>query len=105
MCRFKLLTIKKDNIESRYTRGTENLKSMEACVGMGLYEMFELGFVTALWDWSNESVTLFAYICFAVGLIIQIILEIKGRNSKWKWLFIVISGINMVLCELILLGD
>ena len=46
---------------------------------MGFLELFEVGFFTALWNWSNPFLTIFEYVFILVGAVIQLILLKKCR--------------------------
>ena len=66
---------------------------------MGIAELFEIGFFTAFWDWSNPILTALVYAFVIVGVIIQIILQKKCRKPKMKWLLMGICGVGIVICE------
>ena len=66
---------------------------------MGIAELFEIGFFTALWNWSNPILTTLVYAFVIVGVIIQIILQKKCRKPKMKWLLIGICSVGIVICE------
>lgn len=66
---------------------------------MGITELFEIGFFTAFWNWSNPILTALVYSFVIVGAILQIILQRKCRKSKTKWLQIAICGVAIVICE------
>ena len=40
---------------------------------MGFLELFEIGFFTALWNWSNQFLTILEYVLIVVGSVIQLI--------------------------------
>ena len=66
---------------------------------MGIAELFEIGFFTAFWNWSNPILTALVYACLIVGVMIQIILQMKCQKSKMKWLLMGICGVGIVICE------
>lgn len=68
---------------------------------MGIIELFEIGFFTTLWDWSNFPLTMTVYSCIALGCIIQGILQKKCDNSNLRWLFIGLCAIGIIVCECI----
>ena len=66
---------------------------------MGFLELFEIGFFTALWNWSNQFLTILEYVLIVVGSVIQLILLKKCRNSVSRWSLIGICGIGIVISE------
>lgn len=66
---------------------------------MGIAELFEIGFFTAFWNWSNPILTGLVYFCVIVGAVLQIILQKKGRKPITKWLLIGVCGIGIIICE------
>ena len=66
---------------------------------MGLAELFEIGFFTAFWNWSNPILTAIVYAFVFVGALIQIILQKKCRRPIMKWLLIGLCGVAIVNCE------
>lgn len=66
---------------------------------MGIAELFEIGFFTAFWNWSNPILTALVYAFVVVGVIIQIILQKKCRKPKMKWLLIGACIVGVVICE------
>lgn len=66
---------------------------------MGIAELFEIGFFTTFWNWSNPILTALVYSCVIVGAIFQIILLKKCQKQILKWLLIVLCGIGIIICE------
>ena len=66
---------------------------------MGFLELFEIGFFTALWNWSNQFLTILEYVFIVVGAVIQLILLKKCRNPVSRWSLIGICGIGIVFSE------
>ena len=66
---------------------------------MGIAELFEIGFFTAFWNWSNPILTALVYAFVIVGVIIQIVLQKKCRKPIMKWWLIGICGVCIVICE------
>ena len=66
---------------------------------MGITELFEIGFFTAFWNWSNPILTVLVYAFVIVGVIIQVILQRMCRKPKMKWLLMGICGAGIVICE------
>ena len=66
---------------------------------MGFLELFEIGFFTALWNWSNPFLTILEYVFIVVGAVIQLILLKKCRNPVSRWSLIGICGIGIVFSE------
>lgn len=66
---------------------------------MGITELFEIGFFTAFWNWSNPILTGLVYFCVIVGIVLQIILQKKCRKFKMKRLLIGICGVGIIICE------
>ena len=52
---------------------------------MGFLELFEIGFFTALWNWSNPFLTVLVYIFIAIGALIQYALFRKCRKPAMRW--------------------
>lgn len=52
---------------------------------MGFLELFEIGFFTALWNWSNPFLTLLVYVFIVMGALIQLILLKKCRKTITRW--------------------
>ena len=66
---------------------------------MGIAELFEIGFFTAFWNWSNPILTALVYAFVIVGVVIQIILKKKCRKPIMKWLLIGICGVGIIISE------
>lgn len=66
---------------------------------MGIVELFEVGFFTAFWNWSNPLLTVLVYACVLVGTIFQGIIQKKSRKPILKWLLLCICGIGMIVSE------
>jgi len=68
---------------------------------MGIAELFEIGFYTAFWNWSNPILTALVYSFVIVGAVLQIIVQKKCRKPKIKWLLIGICGVGIIVSECI----
>ena len=66
---------------------------------MGFLELFEIGFFTALWNWSNQFLTILEYVFIVVGAVIQLILLKKCSNPVSRWSLIGICAIGIVISE------
>ena len=66
---------------------------------MGFLELFEIGFFTALWNWSNPFLTLLVYVFIVMGALIQLILLMKCRKTITRWSLIGFCGIGVVFSE------
>ena len=66
---------------------------------MGIAELFEIGFFAAFWDWSTPILTGIVYFFVMVGVVLQIMLQKKGRKPMMKWLLICICGVAIVISE------
>ena len=66
---------------------------------MGIVELFEMGFFSAFWNWSNPILTALVYAFAIVGAVVQILLQKKRRKPQMKWLLTGICGAGMVTCE------
>jgi len=66
---------------------------------MGFLELFEIGFFTALWNWSNPFLTVLVYAFIVMGAVIQLILLKKCRKTITRWSLIGICGIGVVFSE------
>ena len=66
---------------------------------MGIIELFEVGFFTAVWNWSNPILTLLIYVCIAIGALVQLVLTRKSRKTVARWSLIVILGYAIILSE------
>lgn len=66
---------------------------------MGFLELFEIGFFTALWNWSNPFLTVLVYAFIVMGTVIQLILLKKCRNPVSRWSLFGICGIGIVISE------
>ena len=66
---------------------------------MGFLELFEIGFFTALWNWSNPFLTLLVYVFIVMGALIELILLKKCRKTITRWSLIGICGIGIVISE------
>ena len=66
---------------------------------MGIFELFEIGFFTALWNWSNPILTILVYACIAIGALIQFVLLRKCRKPAMRWSLIGICGIGIIISE------
>ena len=66
---------------------------------MGIAELFEVGFFTAFWNWSNPILTALVYFCVVVGAVLQIVFRKKCRNPIAKWLLIGLCGVGIIISE------
>ena len=66
---------------------------------MGFFELFEIGFFTALWNWSNPFLTVLVYAFIVMGALIQLILLNKCRKTITRWSLIGFCGIGVVFSE------
>jgi len=66
---------------------------------MGIAELFEIGFFTAFWNWSNPFLTALVYFFVIVGVILQLILQKNCRKPTMKWLLIGLCGIGIIISE------
>ena len=66
---------------------------------MGIAELFEIGFFTAFWNWSNPILTALVYAFVIVGMFIQIILQKKCRKPIMKLLLITICSVGIIISE------
>ncbi len=66
---------------------------------MGFLELFEIGFFTALWNWSNPILTGLVYLFIAIGALIQFVLLRKCRKPAMRWSLVGICGIGIVFSE------
>lgn len=66
---------------------------------MGFLELFEIGFFTALWNWSNPFLTVLVYAFIVMGALIQLILLNKCRKTITRWSLVGICGIGIVISE------
>lgn len=66
---------------------------------MGFIELFEVGFFTALWNWSNPILTLLVYTCIAIGALLQFVLLKKCRKPAMRWSLLSICGIGIIISE------
>ena len=66
---------------------------------MGILELFEIGFFSALWNWSNLFLTVLVYAFIVVGAVIQLILLRKCRTPITRWSMIGICVIGIVISE------
>ena len=66
---------------------------------MGFLELFEIGFFTALWNWSNPILTGLLYLFIAIGALIQFVLLRKCRKPPMRWSLVGICGIGIVFSE------
>jgi peptidoglycan/LPS O-acetylase OafA/YrhL len=69
------------------------------CDGMGITELFESGFFTMLWNWSNPVLTVLVYGCIMIGVILQIMLRKKCRSSIMKWSLMGICLVGIIVSE------
>ena len=66
---------------------------------MGLIELFEIGFFTAFWNWSNPILTAAIYFCVAVGVIFQLVLQKKCSKPSMRWSMIVLFALGIIISE------
>ena len=66
---------------------------------MGFLELFEIGFFTALWNWSNPFLTVLVYTFIVIGAVIQLLLLKKCLKTITRWSLIGICGIGIVISE------
>ena len=66
---------------------------------MGILELFEIGFFSALWNWSNPFLTVLVYAFIAIGALIQYALFRKCRKPAMRWSLIGTCGIGIVFSE------
>ena len=66
---------------------------------MGLFELFEIGFFTALWNWSNPFLTILVYAFIVIGTVIQLFLIKKCQKTITRWSLLGICGMGVVFSE------
>lgn len=66
---------------------------------MGIFELFEIGLFTALWNWKNPILTIIVYTCVFVGVLIQMIIDRKYKGSIKQWSFLIVCLVGTVISE------
>ena len=66
---------------------------------MGFIELFEIGFFTSLWNWSNPILTILVYVCIAIGAGIQLVLHKKCRKPAMRWSMLGICTTGIIISE------
>lgn len=66
---------------------------------MGIFELFEIGLFTALWNWTNPILTLIVYSCILAGMIIQWFFRKKYMISSIRWSFVILCLAAVIMCE------
>lgn len=69
---------------------------------MGIMELFELGFFTAFWNWSNPFLTVLVYLFVLIGSLIQLLLQKKCRKIPTRMSLIGICIAGIIFCECVL---
>ena len=68
-------------------------------IRMGLLELFEIGFFTALWDISNPYVSIPIYLCVLIGFSIQSFLLKKCQTRRMQLSLFILSILGLVVSE------
>ena len=68
---------------------------------MGIAELFEIGFFTAFWNWSNGILTLAVFACLGVGIVLQILLQKKCRSIAMTWILILLCLGGALVSEIL----
>ena len=66
---------------------------------MGITELFEVGFFTALWNWSNPILTAIIYGGIVLGFAIQFIIQLKSHRIFPCWIMIILCLLGVVVWE------
>ena len=66
---------------------------------MGIFELFEIGLFTALWNWKNPILTIIVYTCVFVGVLIQMIIDRKYKGSIKQWSLLIVCVVGLVISE------
>jgi len=65
---------------------------------MGLVELFEIGFFTALFNYTNIYLSLMVWLCVAVGAVLQHFFQ-KSSHSFVRWGLPVACIFGVLMCE------
>ena len=60
--------------------------------------LFEIGFFTALWNWSNPLLTAFVYFSIAVGFALQYLLQRKCRIIIMRLCPFAVYLVGIIFC-------
>ena len=66
---------------------------------MGLFMLFEIGFLQLFYDFSAWELSVMVYGCVILGLAVQAIL-FKCCRGKGKWAFFALLGAALLACEI-----
>lgn len=66
---------------------------------MGILELYELGFFTALFYWANPVLTALEYAFLALGFGAQFFLQKRKPERGIRWGLMALCGIGLLLCE------
>ena len=68
---------------------------------MGIADLFEIGFFTAFWNWSNGILTLAVYACLGIGVVLQMLLQKKCRSIAMTWTLIALCLGGALVSEIL----
>ena len=66
---------------------------------MGIFELFEIGFFTAFFNWTNPFLTALIYSFVLIGAVLQIVLLKACRTFIMKWALVIFCGFGILVCE------
>ena len=66
---------------------------------MGFIELFEVGFISVIWDFSTPFLSISFYLCLFFGVVIQLGFLEKIYKRIWRLSLLEISIIGIIICE------
>ncbi len=66
---------------------------------MGLIKLIKLGTFSALIDFSQPARSIALWAAFAIGIVVQIVLDRKAKKPEGRFVFAVVVVILMLICE------
>ena len=66
---------------------------------MGLKKLIANGFFSILWDFSDPGKSAAAWAAFAIGLLVQIVINMKAKRPESRFFFAAAVVVLMILCE------
>ncbi len=66
---------------------------------LGFFELIDIGFFEAFWNWSNVYLTILMYLSVLLGAAVQYLLCRKCQRPFFRWSLIVLCLIGILISE------
>ena len=66
---------------------------------LSIFELMEVGFFDAFWNWGNVYLTAAVYLCVLIGCGIQYLLLKKCQTSSLRWMLVGLCAFGVLFLE------